>query len=134
MAIAVLNIAERIIGVAIVSGGLQSWRFVFGFIGLRDFPGVAALLYGVKVAAYLVLMAGAICLILRLRLRYWLTYLGTLLSFGGVVWSYVPFLPSAFGDTSSAMYALFVGNALVIAALVVLQRGSRKTPGVEHAA
>ncbi|MEM6543302.1 MAG: hypothetical protein AAF680_00260 [Pseudomonadota bacterium] len=134
MAIASPNTVERVIGIAIALGGLQSWRFAFGFVGLPSFPVTAALLHGLKVTAYLVLMAGAIGLVLRLRPRYWLTYLGTLLSFGGVVWSYVPYLPMAFGDTSSAMYALLVGNTLVIAALVVLQRRSRPSAKVEHAA
>ena len=128
-----LSVVEKIIGIGIGIGGLQYWNLAFAYLDLPAFPIVAAGLFLAKVASYLFLMAGAVCLVLGLSPRYWLTYIGSVLSYFGVVWSFVPFLPNAFSDTSSLMYAVIAVNVSVIAVLVALQIRGHVSRQAKHA-
>ena len=92
---------------------------------LDHYTSIVGAIWIAGVVPFFLVWAGGVLLLLNKKYGLSLILSGSLLSFSGATWSYIPYLPTLGDDPAARIALLVVGNVAVLATLVWSERGKR---------
>lgn len=94
-------------------------RHVFSVVTtIESYTSLAGAMWIAGVVPYFLVVAGCILFLLNRTLGLPLIAVGTVLSFFGGFWSYIPYLPALSADPVTGFALTVIGNLLVLALLL----------------
>ncbi len=117
---------SKVLALLILATSFLLSRHVFWVVTNREFyTSFVGMIWIASVVPYFLVVAGCILFLLNRRHGLTTVVVGSVLSFFGATWSYIPYLPALSTDPVARMTLLVIGNLFVLATLIWASRRQR---------